>query len=150
MNEEKSRDAWTDGFEEGRKAMARSVVSRLRGSMPDEELSVLVGFDLSELLGEMQQDADDAGLSAAQRSRYDHAAVPGLRLVEPAFVRAVRLARHLTQPQLAAMLGVNARTVSEWETALVPVRMKRASYERLSAIASSSAVQTRSRSRYGQ
>lgn len=123
----KNPELWFQGFEEGRRATARAVAAKLRGTMPDEELASLVGFDL-EALG---TPAD----AAPARSRYDHAAVPGLRLLEPAFVRAVRAARRLTQPEFASMVGVNARTVCEWETSPVPVRVKTASFDRIAALA---------------
>ncbi|MBR1837088.1 MAG: helix-turn-helix domain-containing protein, partial [Kiritimatiellae bacterium] len=63
------------------------------------------------------------------------AAVRGLMIVEPNFVRLVRASRGLTQPQLAAMVGVNARTVCEWETGAGPVRMKAASWRKLAELA---------------
>lgn len=122
----KERDVWLEGFEEGRRATARSVAARLRGTMSDEDLAALVGFDLDSL-GE--------GADSGDGPRAGRAAVRGLRLVEPSFVRAVRAARRLTQPQLARILGVNVRTVCEWETSELPVRMKSASYDRLAQIA---------------
>jgi len=120
-------ELWFQGFEEGRRATARAVAAKLRGTMPNEELAALVGFGLDEL--------GDEEPAAPARSRYDHAAVPGLRLLEPSFVRAVRAARRLTQPEFASMVGVNARTVCEWETSPVPVRVKTASFDRIAALA---------------
>lgn len=129
----KDSAVWFRGFEEGRRATARAVAARLKGSIPDEEIAGLVGFDLAELEA---GDAEGGGANApAARSRYDHAAVPGLRLLEPSFVRAVRAARRLTQPELAAIVGVNVRTVCEWENSPVPVRVKKASYDRIGALA---------------
>ena len=134
-------DPWKEGFEEGRRAMAKTVASRLAASMQEDEISAIVGFDVRQLFGESSA-AEDEGAAEGRvqaRSRYDRPAVPGLKLVEPAFVRTVRAARRLTQPQLASILGVNARTVSEWETSPVPLRMKSSSYARLSQLASAGA-----------
>ena len=135
MNGNKAGDPWFAGFEEGRRATARAVAAKLRGTMDDEEIAGIVGFDAAELFAEPTPEGGEGAEAAAPRSRYDHAAVPGLRLLEPSFVRAVRAARRLTQPQLAAMLGVNARTVCEWENSPVPVRVKSASYDRLGGLA---------------
>lgn len=133
------RDPWLEGFNEGRRAMAKTVAARLAGTMPENEIAALLGFAASELFGENSGGESGGETPAPAKSRYDHAAVPGLTLVEPAFVRAVRTCRRLTQPQLAAILGVNARTVCEWETSSVPVRMKSASYARLADLAAAGA-----------
>ena len=34
-------ELWFQGFEEGRRATARAVASKLRGTIPDEELAAL-------------------------------------------------------------------------------------------------------------
>ena len=143
-------DPYLEGFAEGRRSMARSIALKLRGALPDDELASLVGLSAPELeallspphprpeetvdSGEGAPEAVPAGGAAAgvgERRQRAHAVVRGLALVEPNFVRMVRMARHLTQPQLARMLGVNERTVCEWETASGPIRVKTASYDRL-------------------
>ncbi len=138
--------------------MARSIALKLRGSLPDDELASLVGLSAAELEALLSPpqprpeetvssgrraasatadaaaaaDADASGAAAQGDARpRAHQVVRGLALVEPNFVRLVRTARHLTQPQLAGILGVNARTVCEWETATGPIRVKTASYDRL-------------------
>ena len=63
-----------------------------------------------------------------------HAPLRGLALVEPNFVRIVRTARGLTQPALAKLLGVHPDTVSLWESAPGPVRIKLSSYKRLAQL----------------
>ena len=127
-------DPWMDGFAEGRRSMARSIALKLRGTMPDEDLASLVGLDaagLEALLAppEPRPEAPETPAPAAP------AFIRGLALVEPNFVRVVRTARGLTQEQLARRLGVNERTVCEWETSPGPVRIKTSSYKRLAALA---------------
>lgn len=126
-------DPWAAGFAEGRRSMARSIAHKLRGTMPDEDLASLVGLapgDLEALLAPPAPRPDESAAPAAAP-----AFIRGLALVEPNFVRVVRSARGLTQAQLARRLGVNERTVCEWETAPGPVRIKTSSYERLAALA---------------
>lgn len=127
-------DPWMEGFSEGRRSMARLIALKLRGTMPDEDLASLVGLDaagLEALLAppDPRPEAAPPGAPAAP------AFIRGLALVEPNFVRVVRSARGLTQAQLARRLGVNERTVCEWETATGPVRIKSSSYKRLAALA---------------
>lgn len=126
-------DPWMDGFAEGRRSMARSVALKLRGSMPDEELASLVGLDPSGL--EALLAPPDPRPEAPADAPAAPAFIRGLALVEPNFVRVVRAARGLTQAQLAQRLGVNERTVCEWETSAGPVRIKTSSYKRLAALA---------------
>jgi len=125
-------DPWMEGFAEGRRSMARSIALKLRGTMPDEDLASLVGLapaDLESLLAppDPAPEAPEAGAAPVF--------IRGLALVEPNYVRVVRVARGLTQAQLARRLGVNERTVCEWETSPGPVRIKTASYKRLAALA---------------
>ena len=127
-------DPWMEGFAEGRRSMARSIALKLRGTMPDEELASLVGLspaDLETLLAPPDP-APDAPPAAAPAAP---AFIRGLALVEPNFVRVVRDTRGLTQAQLAKRIGVNERTVCEWETSPGPVRIKMSSYRRLAALA---------------
>ena len=102
-------------------------------------------FDVNELLARVARALQRAAAVEAARvvsaagSPAEAAPAPafirGLALVEPNFVRVVRAASGLTQAQLARRLGVNERTVCEWETAPGPVRIKASSYERLAALA---------------
>ena len=127
-------DPWMDGFAEGRRSMARSIALKLRGAMPDEELASLVGLDpagLEALLAPPDPRPEAPVASAPSAPAF----IRGLALVEPNFVRVVRTARGLTQEQLAKRLGVNERTVCEWETSPGPVRIKTSSYKRLAALA---------------
>lgn len=127
-------DPWMDGFAEGRRSMARSIALKLRGTMPDEDLASLVGLspaDLENLLAPPDPRPDAPAPDASAAPSF----IRGLALVEPNFVRVVRAARGLTQAQLARRLGVNERTVCEWETAPGPVRIKMSSYKRLAALA---------------
>ena len=64
----------------------------------------------------------------------------GLALVEPNFVRIVRDARGLTQPALAKLLGVHPDTISDWESAPGPIRIKLASYRRLAQLGGGAAA----------
>ena len=136
-------DLYLEGFAEGRRSMARSIALKLQGSLPDEELASLLGLDLeglSALLApvvaipeEKTEDdgkADPAPFSATRP-------LPGHKLVEPAFVRIVRVARNLTQSELARILGVHPRTVCEWENAVHPCRIRTETYGRLSDLAAS-------------
>lgn len=125
-------DPYQEGFADGRRSMARSVALKLRGQMPDGELASLLGMDAGEIPALLSPPAPRPEPRAAQQR--------GLSLVEPNFVRLVRSARNLTQPQLAGMLGVNTRTVCEWETADGPVRIKDKSYRRLSKLAETSVL----------
>lgn len=127
-------DPWMEGFAEGRRSMARSIALKLRGSMPDEELASLVGLapaDLENLLAPPPDPHPEAPADAPAAPAF----IRGLALVEPNFVRVVRTARGLTQAELAKRLGVNERTVCEWETSDGPVRIKTSSYKRLAALA---------------
>ena len=131
-------DPYLEGFAEGRRSMARSIALKLSGAMPDEEIASLVGLapdELAALLAPPTPRPEEA--AAAARPAAAPAALPGLSIVEPAFVRTVRAARNLTQPELARIVGVHPDTVSEWETAPGPVRIKEASYRRLAQLAAS-------------
>ncbi len=128
-------DPWMDGFAEGRRSMARSIALKLRGSMPDEDLASLVGLDAAGLEALLAPPDPKPEEPAEPDGPAAPAFVRGLALVEPNFVRVVRSARGLTQAQLAKRLGVNERTVCEWETAPGPVRIKTSSYKRLAALA---------------
>ncbi|MBQ9727907.1 MAG: helix-turn-helix domain-containing protein [Kiritimatiellae bacterium] len=127
-------DPWMEGFAEGRRSMARSIALKLRGTMPDEDLASLVGLDAAalEALLAPPEPRPEAPAGAAPAAP---AFIRGLALVEPNFVRVVRVSRGLTQAQLARRLGVNERTVCEWETASGPVRVKTSSYKRLASLA---------------
>ena len=127
-------DPWMEGFAEGRRSMARSIALKLRGTMPDEDLASLVGLapaELESLLAPPDPRPEEPPPAAPAAPAF----IRGLALVEPNFVRVVRVARGLTQAQLARRLGVNERTVCEWETSPGPVRIKTASYKRLAALA---------------
>ena len=127
-------DPWMEGFAEGRRSMARSIALKLHGTMPDEDLASLVGLapaDLGSLLAPPDPRPEEPPPAAPAAPAF----IRGLALVEPNFVRVVRVARGLTQAQLARRLGVNERTVCEWETSPGPVRIKTASYKRLAALA---------------
>ncbi|MGN0845474.1 MAG: helix-turn-helix transcriptional regulator [Kiritimatiellia bacterium] len=136
-------DLYLEGFAEGRRSMARSIALKLQGSLPDEELASLLGLDpegLSALLAplvaipEEKPDGDGKADSAPFSATRP---LPGHRLVEPAFVRIVRVARNLTQSELARILGVHPRTVCEWENAVHPCRIRTETYGRLSDLAAS-------------
>ena len=96
-------DPWMDGFAEGRRSMARSIALKLRGSMPDEDLASLVGLapaDLESLLAPPDPRPEEPPPAAPAAPAF----IRGLALVEPNFVRVVRVARGLTQAQLARQL----------------------------------------------
>ena len=59
----------------------------------------------------------------------------GLRAFAQISVRTVRAARGLTQPELARIVGVHPDTVSDWESAPGPVRIKESSYRKLAQLA---------------
>ena len=128
-------DPYLEGFAEGRRSMARSIALKLSGAMPDEEIASLVGLAPDELAALVAPPTPHPEETAAERPAIAPAAVPGLSIVEPAFVRTVRAARNLTQPELARIVGVHPDTVSEWETAPGPVRIKDASYRKLAQLA---------------
>ena len=122
-------DPYLAGFAEGRRSMARSIALKLRGSLPDDELASLVGLDAAGL---------EALLAPPDPAPERTRAAPvlhGLSLVEPAFVRMLRAARGLTQPELARLVGVHPDTVCDWETAPGPVRIKAASHRALVRLA---------------
>lgn len=131
-------DPYMTGFADGRRSMARSVALKLHGTMPDGDLASLLGLSAAEIPALLLPPEPHPEEGASERHGETKAPIRGLALVEPNFVRLVRLARGLTQPQLAGMLGVNARTVCEWETAPGPVRVKDKSYRRLSKLAEAS------------
>lgn len=123
-------DPYLAGFAEGRRSMARSIALKLRGSLPDDDLASLVGLDADGL---------EALLAPPDPAPERTRATPvlrGLALVEPGFVRMLRAARGLTQPELARLVGVHPDTVCDWETSPGPVRIKSASYRRLVRLAS--------------
>lgn len=149
-------DLYLEGFAEGRRSMARSIALKLQGSLPDEELASLLGLDLEGLsallapavaIPEEKPGGDDktdfASFSATRP-------LPGHRLVEPAFVRIVRVARNLTQSELARILGVHPRTVCEWENAVHPCRIRTETYGRLSDLAASVTTPERVRAEAAQ
>ncbi len=149
-------DLYLEGFAEGRRSMARSIALKLQGSLPDEELASLLGLDLEGLsallapavaIPEEKPGGDDktdfAPFSATRP-------LPGHRLVEPAFVRIVRVARNLTQSELARILGVHPRTVCEWENAVHPCRIRTETYVRLSDLAASVTTPERVRAEAAQ
>lgn len=149
-------DLYLEGFAEGRRSMARSIALKLQGSLPDEELASLLGLDLEGLsallapavaIPEEKPGGDDktdfAPFSATRP-------LPGHRLVEPAFVRIVRVARNLTQSELARILGVHPRTVCEWENAVHPCRIRTETYGRLSDLAASVTTPERVRAEAAQ
>lgn len=117
---------YRQGFSDGRTSMARSIAVKLTGSMPDDELASLLGLSGEELV-ELLQNKPEEPLSPVGASGI----AAHLRIVEPNFVRTLREARHLTQPAFAKLLGVHAHTICEWETSLVPVRIKAETYDRL-------------------
>ena len=129
-------DPYLEGFAEGRRSMARSIALKLSGAMPDEEIASLVGLapdELAALLAPPTPRPEEAARAVPPA----HAPIRGLSLVEPVFVRTVRAARNLTQPELARIVGVHPDTVSDWESAPGPVRIKDASYRRLVQLAAS-------------
>ena len=132
-------DPYLEGFAEGRRSMARSIALKLSGTVSDDELASLLGLspdELASLLAPPTPRPEETAAAPAPAAAAVPAPVRGLSLVEPNFVRIVRAARNLTQPQLARLLGVNERTVCEWETAAGPVRIKDASYRKLAQLAS--------------
>ncbi len=129
-------DPYLQGFAEGRRSMARSIAVKLAGTMSDEEIASLVGLAPDELAALLEPPTPRPEEEAAEKSApAPRAVVRGLSLVEPVFVRTVRAARGFTQPELARILGVHPDTVSEWESAPGPVRIKEASYKKLAALA---------------
>ena len=133
------RDPYLEGFAEGRRSMARSVALKLRGAMPDDEVASLVGLAPAELDALLAPPTPRPEETAAA-VRPAPALLRGLALVEPNFVRIVRDARGLTQPALAKLLGVHPDTISDWESAPGPIRIKLASYRRLAQLGGGAAA----------
>ena len=129
-------DPYLEGFAEGRRSMARSIAVKLAGTMSDEEIASLVGLAPDELAALLEPPTPRPEEEAAENAApAPHAVIRGLSLVEPVFVRTVRAARGLTQPELARIVGVHPDTVSDWESAPGPVRIKESSYRKLSQLA---------------
>ena len=115
--------------------MARSIAVKLAGTMPGEEIASLVGLAPDELAALLAPPTPSPEEEAAKAAAAPHAVIRGLSLVEPVFVRTVRAARGLTQPELARIVGVHPDTVSDWESAPGPVRIKESSYRKLAQLA---------------
>ena len=128
-------DPYLEGFAEGRRSMARSIAVKLAGTMPGEEIASLVGLAPDELAALLAPPTPRPEEEAAKAAAAPHAVIRGLSLVEPVFVRTVRAARGLTQPELARIVGVHPDTVSDWESAPGPVRIKESSYRKLAQLA---------------
>ena len=129
-------DPYLEGFIEGRRSMARSIAAKLYGTLPDSDLASLLGLTpeaLSSLLAPPNPRPEAAVGAAAVPDGMRP--LPGLRLVEPSFVKEIRRARNLTQNELAMILSVHPRTVCEWETADAPVRIRSETYKRLTELA---------------
>ncbi len=142
-------DAYGEGFADGRRSMASSVAKMLLDQMTDDAISELIGLAppviaamrspveaisaTSDLVPEPLNIAADE--AAASFSLVRENPISGTTLVEPSFVRLVRLVNNITQASLAKNLGVHERTVGAWETAETPVRMKTATYSKLQKIA---------------
>ncbi len=142
-------DAYSEGFADGRSSMASSVAKLLLNQMPDEAISEITGLPsptiaamrnpaeenpaTSNTVSEPVQNVEDEATSSFSLVRENPTS--GTTLVEPNFVKLVRLVNNITQASLAKELGVHERTVSLWETAETPIRMKTATYLKLQKIA---------------
>lgn len=138
-------DAYGEGFTDGRKSMAVSILKKLFPLYSDSELSDITGLSRAEIAGIRSPDEPKTSPDSVTPSKpYDLSPAPvsilrenpayGTTLVEPSFVRLVRAVNGLTQARLAKKLGVHERTVCAWETADTPLRIKTATYELLLAI----------------
>ena len=138
-------DAYGEGFTDGRKSMAVSILKKLIPLYSDSELSDITGLsttDIAEIRSPEPQ--EDPSGSDAQPASQETPSAPfsilrenpayGTTFVEPSFVRLVRAVHGLTQARLAKKLGVHERTVCAWETTDTPIRIKTATYELLLAI----------------
>lgn len=142
-------DAYGEGFVDGRSSMATSVAKLLLNQMTDDAISDITGLAsavvaairnpekenpaTSNTVSERAKHVDDVAASSFSLIRENRTSAT--TLVEPSFVKLARLVNNITQASLAKNLGVHERTVSMWETAEMPVRMKTATYLKLQKIA---------------
>lgn len=142
-------DAYGEGFADGRSSMATSVAKVLLDQMTDEAISEITGqtpATIAAMRSSTEANSttadpsagspkEDASGATSSFSLVRENPISGTTLVEPSFVRLVRLVNNITQASLARELGVHERTVCLWETAEMPVRMKTTTYSKLQAIA---------------
>lgn len=148
-------DAYGEGFADGRKSMAASLVRKMAERLDDGQIAELTGLATSEVAAlrnpaqedyaqdnaqELDAQTATADADAPQLTFLRESPLRGTALVEPRFVKIVRAVNGFTQARLAELLGVHPDTVSTWETAGAPVRMKTATYERLHEMLPESAM----------
>lgn len=142
-------DAYGEGFADGRNSMATSVAKMLLDQMNDETIAEITGLP-SPAIAAMRSSTEENETTAnpilepttdvetepaTSFSLVRENPTAATTLVEPSFVKLVRLVNNITQASLAKELGVHERTVCLWETAETPIRMKTATYSKLQAIA---------------
>lgn len=141
-------DAYGEGFTDGRHSMAASVAKLLLETMTNEAISEVTGLPIAAVAAIRNPESENADslapsgetVGAVLNAEIDDVSpfsivrdnpIAGTTLVEPSFVRLVRLVNDLTQASLAKLLSVHERTVCTWETAETPIRMKTATYSKL-------------------
>ena len=116
--------------------MANSIAVRMLEGYDDLTISDVTGLHPSEVAALRNPDGATAeqekGGSPFMLLRENP--ISGTMYVEPRFVKLVRTLKDMTQAGFARELGVHADTVSTWETADVPIRMKTATYEKIIAM----------------
>lgn len=129
--------AYMEGFRDGRRAMAASVARRLFGLKSEKEIAFITGMspeELDSIRAEEEERRIQTELAAYPMEGLTFlrdVALSGTALVEPSFVKTVRVTLGLTQVALAKKLGVHENTVGSWETSELPVRIRKATYEQL-------------------
>ena len=152
-------DAYGEGFVDGRSSMASSVAKMLLNQMTDDEISEITGLAsavvaairnpekdnpaTSNTVSEPAKHAEDEATSSFSLVRENPTSAT--TLVEPSFVKLIRLVNNITQASLAKELGVHERTVGAWETAEMPIRMKTATYLKLQEFADANSSNSYSR-----
>ncbi|NLB69081.1 MAG: helix-turn-helix transcriptional regulator [Lentisphaerae bacterium] len=133
-------DAYGEGFADGRKSMAKSVVLRLLETHEDEAIAEITGLNKDEIANIRNPNADRQNPDSGNSTEKDEFTllrenpVLGTMYVEPTFVKLVRTLHEKTQAAFAKKLDVHPDTVSTWETADIPIRMKTLTYEKILAM----------------
>lgn len=131
--------AYMEGFRDGRRAMVASVARRLFGLKSEKEIAFITGLSPEELASIRAEEEERRIQTETELAAYPmegltflrDVALSGTALVEPSFVKTVRVTLGLTQAALAKKLGVHENTVGSWETSELPVRIRKATYEQL-------------------
>ena len=133
-------DAYGEGFSDGRKSMASSIAGRMLAAHDDLTIADITGLHPSEVAalrnpgGVTSAESEATPEQGREQSPFmllRENPVPGTMYVEPRFVKLVRTLKGMTQASFARELGVHSDTVSTWETADIPIRMKTTTYEKI-------------------